>query len=151
MLLSLERLQFYHSFKSGSKVYRRKMKFKQWAKVMLLLAVILQTGCFDNSIILVDEYRIYPQDEFGEGYYLICKLGCKESPKIQNITSVQWNDRFIFISKKDNKRPWYVIKAKGKKLKYCSGDILKGPLSEQDLKDYFENEDVGILKEKSFE
>lgn len=125
------------------------MKFKQL--VIVILFAMPLSGCFDSSITLIDEYRIYPQDEFGDGHYLICKLGCEGDPKIQNIASVEWNDRYIVVRKKDAQKPWYVIKAKGEKLKCCNGDILTGPLSEQELKEYLESEDVGKLKEKSFE
>lgn len=125
------------------------MKFKQL--IIVILFTIPLFGCFDSSITLIDEYRIYPQDEFGYGHYLICKLGCEGDPEIQNITSIKWNDRFIIVRTNDNQKPCYVIKAKGDKLKCCNKDILTGPLSEQEMKEYFESEDVGTLKEKSFE
>ncbi|MFZ6663664.1 hypothetical protein [Peijinzhouia sedimentorum] len=125
------------------------MKLKSLLIVMFL--TIPLSGCIDGSTILIDEYRIYPQDEFGDGHYLICKLGCDGDPKIQNIASVGWNDRFIIVGKKGAQKSWYVIKAKGEKLKCCNGDVLTGPLSEQELKEYIEREAVGELKEKSFE
>lgn len=89
------------------------MKFKQW--VIVIIFIMPLSGCFDSSTILIDEYRIYPQDEFGDGQHLICKLGCAGGPKIQNIATVEWNDRFIVVRKKDDQKPWYVIKAKGEK------------------------------------
>ena len=109
------------------------------------------SGCFNSPTTLIDYYRIYPQDEFGDGHYLICKLGCERDPKIQNIAFVGWNDRYIVVRKKDAQKPWYVITAMGEKLKCCNGDILTGPLSEQEMKEYLESEDVGNLQQTSFE
>lgn len=124
------------------------MRFKQLT-IVILFALPL-SGCFDSSTTLIDEYRIYPQDEFGNGYYLMCKLGCKGDPKIQNIASIEWNDRFIVIKNKDSQKLCYIIKAKGEKLKCCNEDILIGPLSEQELKKYLESQYVGKLNKKDF-
>lgn len=103
---------------------------------------------YNNSVALTDHYRIYPQDEFGDGYYLICKLGCEGDPKIQNITTVRWNKRFIIVKVKRPLDYWYIIKAKDKELKCCNGDILIGPLSEEQMQDSLESEKVGKLKER---
>ncbi|SFG27554.1 hypothetical protein SAMN05216383_108112 [Prevotella sp. KH2C16] len=42
-------------------------------RVRYFLIFILFCGC-SNPISLIDYYWVYPEDEFGNGYYLICKL-----------------------------------------------------------------------------
>lgn len=126
------------------------IKIKQWTVLMLLLMPL--AGCFESSTELVDEYRIYPQDGFGSGYYLICKLSCDNDPKIENVESVKWNDQFIVVKKEREKsqESWYVIEAKGEKLKCCNGDTITGPLTQQEMTDYLAKKGAKNLKEKSF-
>ncbi len=119
--------------------------------IILIVVLIMLPCCSDNSIALIDEYRIYPQDEFGEGYYLICKLGCKGDPKIENITTVKWNNSFILVKVKNPLNHWYIIKAKGEVLKCCNNDTLIGPFSKEQMESYLDGEKVGKLKEKFLE
>ena len=86
-------------------------------KVMYGIAFILLLGFVSCSrpLPLTDWYYIYPQDDFGDGYYLICKLGGKNDPKIENITEVLWSDQMIIIERLH--KEWYIIKAKSERLK----------------------------------
>jgi len=119
---------------------------KKWIIILTLLSA---SGCRENPVKLVDDYRIYKQDEFGNGHYLICKLSCRNDPEIENIIYVKWNRKYIILETKY--QSWFIIKAKGAKLKCCNGDKLIGPLTRKELDEFLNNINFRDFKEKSFD
>jgi hypothetical protein len=72
---------------------------------------MLLCGC-NNPINLIDYYGVYPEDEFDNGYYLICKLSSENDPKIENIKSIFWNEKYIIIEQNiSSKYNWLIIEA----------------------------------------
>ncbi len=116
--------------------------------VFVLLLCCFSLSCSKAPIDLVDYYRIYPQDEFGSGYYLTCKMGSKQNLKIENICKVKWSHRLILIEQDNNL--WYLIKAKGDTLRCCNNDTVVGPIPYQSLKDKVNIEDLVGMKELVF-
>ncbi|MPR31926.1 hypothetical protein [Salmonirosea aquatica] len=121
-------------------------------KFIFVLTIVMLTSCGSDSIIIQDYYRIYPPDEYSDGYYIMCKLACADDPKIENIIIVKWNSKNIFIKQKDKngKFTWYRIKAKSKTLTCCNNDILTGPFNEFQVNNLIKNERIKNLEMRSF-
>ncbi|MFA7325898.1 MAG: hypothetical protein WC121_04480 [Candidatus Kapaibacterium sp.] len=116
--------------------------------IILLIGTLFISSC-DRPIQLIDYYYIYPQDNFGDGYYLMCKLG--KDPKIENLELVKWNNKYIVIKQKnDSNNCWFVIKSRALELKCSNGDTLIGPITENEKNYYLEANNVNLINEIKF-
>lgn len=86
-------------------------------------------NCSSTSIKLVDEYYLFPPDDYADTYYLKCKLSSESDPKMDSIHSIFWNDSTIVIERMGKKHTWWIIKTSEKYLKCCNQDKLFGPFS----------------------
>lgn len=115
-------------------------------RLIYFILTILLCGC-NNSINLIDYYWVYPEDEFGNGYYLICKLSSEDDPKIENIKSVFWNEKYIIIEQNiSSKYNWLIIEAKNKKLKCGCGDKILGHFEECYIKKFINSTKMDFHK-----
>lgn len=112
--------------------------------LLLFLSVFL---CCSNAINLTDNYWLYPEDEFGNGYYLICKLSSENDPKIENIKAILWNDKYIIIEEDiESEERWRIIEAKNENLKCGCGDKLSGYVSEIYILDFIHSKALDLNK-----
>ena len=117
--------------------------------IICLLASLI--SCGQRIIKITDYYTIYSEDEFGAGYHLICKLGCNNDAKIENIKSIRWNTKNIIIKKRQSGRyQWYRIKARGNELRCCNNDELTGPLNEAEVNLIIKKERLYYMNEQTF-
>ena len=95
-------------------------------------------SCSSTGIKLVDEYYIYPPDEYYNSYYLKCKLSSDNDPIIDSVHIVYWNDSTIIIERKAKHDNW-IINAFDNNLKCCNNDTVVGPVSTSYIKVFMEN------------
>ncbi len=108
-------------------------------------------SCRQRIVKIIDHYTIYSEDEFGAGYYLICKLACKNDAKIENIESIRWDTKNIIIKKRQSGiYHWYRIKATGNELMCCNNDELTGPFSEAEVNLIIKREHLYYMNEQAF-
>jgi hypothetical protein len=120
--------------------------------IIILLSILMYNNCnSEPPVTLIDYYRVYPEDEFGRGYYLICKLGCSSDVKIENITFIAWNDSVIIVRTGTSNYVWYIIKARKDKLKCCNRDILIGPLTNKSVSKYLRGKSLKNVKKIYFD
>lgn len=100
-------------------------------KLYLVLAV-LSISCsseLPNNYIVMDSTDLPGFGVTGKNV-LLCKLGCKNDPVIDNIESINWNDSLMYIIQKESiPNKYYIIKAREGHITCCNNDILIGPLS----------------------
>ena len=108
-------------------------------KYFYFILLSLLVSCSSTGIKLVDEYYIYPPDEYYNSYYLKCKLSSDNDPIIDSVHIVYWNDSTIIIRREGRTYNWWVIKSSGEKLKCCNNDSVIGPVSEHFVKAYMAN------------
>jgi len=118
-------------------------------KILLNLTIIfiLITGC-ESKFQLQDNYYLYPDDEFGNGYYLMCNPGCSDFESLQYITRLQWNEKYIIVN--TVKKGWFVIKARGTELKCCNNDSLIGPMDSIEIEKYITKENINYLIKREY-
>lgn len=107
---------------------------------IFLLSVLFLAGCSSAGIRLVDEYYVYPPDEYSETYYLKCKLSGDSDPEIDSLRIVYWNDTVIMAGRGSGELSWWIIKASGRTLKCCNGDTVAGPFTEKYVQERLKNE-----------
>ena len=119
--------------------------------IIVIVAALFESGCFQTGFKIADSYVICPEDEFGKGYYLICKLGCNEDPKIENIKMVEWNEKYIIIQNNSLLRNrWFIIQAQNDKLKCCNSDSIFSSLSDSAVKEFIIEKHIRNLETKIF-
>ena len=99
--------------------------------IFFFVSVLFLAGCSSAGIRLVDEYCVYPPDEYSETYYLKCKLSGDSDPEIDSLRIVYWNDTLIMAGRGSGELSWWIIKASGRILKCCNRDTVKGPFTEE--------------------
>ena len=105
-----------------------------------ILIIISLLSCTDRAFNLVDDYWIYPEDEFGNGYYLICKLSSENDPKIENINTVLWNDCYIIIQQTVEERErWLIIKPSKNRLSCGCGDKIHGYYNKKYIDEFIDS------------
>lgn len=92
-------------------------------KYFYFILLSLLVSCSSTGIKLVDEYYIYPPDEYYDSYYLKCKLSSDNDPVIDSVNIVYWNDSTIIIERKAKLDNW-IINAFDNKLKYRNNDTV---------------------------
>ena len=97
-------------------------------KYFYFILLSLLVSCSSTGIKLVDEYYIYPPDEYYNSYYLKCKLSSDNDPIIDSVHIVYWNDSTIIIERKAKHDNW-IINAFDNNLKCCNNDPVVGPVS----------------------
>ena len=107
-------------------------------KYFYFILLSLLVSCSSTGIKLVDEYYIYPPDEYYDSYYLKCKLSSDNDPVIDSVSIVYWNDSTIIIERKAKLDNW-IINAFDNKLKYRNNDTVVGPVSTSYIKVFMEN------------
>ena len=107
-------------------------------KHFYFILLSLLVSCSSTGIKLVDEYYIYPPDEYYNSYYLKCKLSSDNDPVIDGVHIVYWNDSTIIIERKAKLDNW-IINAFDNKLKYRNNDTVVGPVSTSYIKVFMEN------------
>lgn len=125
---------------------------KMLQKLITFIAyVVFLSSCGEQSIKLTDNYTICSEDEFGKGYYLICKLSCISDPKIENIKTIELSSSHIIIQQSYlNRSRWFIIKARGKELKCCNKDFLIGPLTRVETNMFIKSEKIQVIKRWAF-
>lgn len=115
-------------------------------------ALVIISACNNNPFVVIDNYVIYSEDEFGRGNYLMCKLGCDNDARIEYVKSIEWSKKYLFVQQqKLNKNSnWFIIEAKGKELLCCGKDSLIGPLTVEEVNQYKSKNNITKLKEKKF-
>ena len=107
-------------------------------KHFYFILLSLLVSCSSTGIKLVDEYYIYPPDEYYNSYYLKCKLSSDNDPIIDSVHIVYWNDSTIIIERKAKHDNW-IINAFDNNLKCCNNDTVVGPVSTAYIKVFMEN------------
>ena len=107
-------------------------------KYFYFILLSLLVSCSSTGIKLVDEYYIYPPDEYYNSYYLKCKLSSDNDPIIDSVHIVYWNDSTIIIERKAKHDNW-IINAFDNNLKCCNNDTVVGPVSTSYIKVFMEN------------
>lgn len=69
-------------------------------KYFYFILLFLLVSCSSTGIKLVDEYYIYPPDDYYDSYYLKCKLSSDNATVIDSVHIVYWNDSTIIIERK---------------------------------------------------
>ena len=115
-----------------------KIAKKNMIKYFYFILLSLLVSCSSTGIKLVDEYYIYPPDEYYNSYYLKCKLSSDNDPIIDSVHIVYWNDSTIIIERKAKYDNW-IINAFDNKLKCCNNDTVVGPVSTSYIKVFMEN------------
>ncbi|GEM_PF-2154726 len=116
---------------------------------LFFLGLSIFLSC-NTPVVIYEWYRIYSEDEYGNGYYLMCKMGTKDSPFIENIHSVAWNTKYIIIEQNNvEQNIWYIVKAKGEVL-MCGQDTLMGPLSKTEKEHYLKENNIQKLQKRKF-
>lgn len=110
-----------------------KIAKKNMIKYFYFILLSLLVSCSSTGIKLVDEYYIYPPDEYYNSYYLKCKLLSDNGPVIDSVHIVYWNDSTIIIERKAKHDNW-IINAFDNKLKYRNNDTVVGPVSTSYIK-----------------
>ena len=100
-------------------------------KILFLVSVLFLAGCSSAGIRLVDEYYVYPPDEYSKTYYLKCKLSGDDDAEIDSLRLVYWNDTVIMAGRGSGELSWWIIKASGGTLKCCNRDTVTGPFTEE--------------------
>ena len=77
-------------------------------KYFYFILLSLLVSCSSTGIKLVDEYYIYPPDEYYNSYYLKCKLSSDNDPIIDSVHIVYWNDSTIIIERKAKHDNWII-------------------------------------------
>ena len=96
-----------------------KIAKKIMIKYFYFILLSLLVSCSSTGIKLVDEYYIYPPDEYYNSYYLKCKLSSDNDPIIDSVHIVYWNDSTIIIERKAKHDNW-IINAFDNNLKCCN-------------------------------
>lgn len=115
-----------------------KIAKKNMIKYFYFILLSLLVSCSSTGIKLVDEYYIYPPDEYYDSYYLKCKLSSDNDPIIDSVHIVYWNDSTIIIDRKAKHDNW-IINAFDNNLKCCNNDTVVGPVSTSYIKVFMEN------------
>lgn len=120
--------------------------------IIIGISLIMISSCNSNPFVVTDNYVIYSEDEYGNGYYLKCKLGCDQDARIEYVKSIKWSDKYLFVQQKNGEQniQWYIIEAKGEKLLCCNNDTLIGPFTEKQVEKYMSEHGIVKLKEKHF-
>lgn len=100
-------------------------------KVFFFVSVLFLAGCSSVGIRLVDEYYVYPPDEYSETYCLKCKLSGDGDTEMDSLRIVYWNDTVIMAGRGSGELSWWIIKASGRTLECCNGDTVAGPFTEK--------------------
>jgi hypothetical protein len=105
------------------------MKNRHLAKIFLFGVILFLAACGK----LPDNFQFFDQVNLPDGInykVLMCKLGCKNDPIINNVYSVEWNEKNMYVVQHINKNEnYFLIKARGEKLSCCNNDSLLGPFS----------------------
>ena len=102
-------------------------------KYFYFVLLSLLVSCSSTGIKLVDEYYIFPPDDYYDSYYLKCKLLSDNGPVIDSVHIVYWNDSTIIIERKAKHDNW-IINAFDNKLKYRNNDTVVGSVSTSYIK-----------------
>ncbi|WKZ76143.1 MAG: hypothetical protein QY303_04440 [Vicingaceae bacterium] len=125
---------------------------KTLKNLIYAVALLITSSCNNNPFVVTDNYVVYSEDEYGNGYYLVCKLGCDHDARIEYVKSIEWSKKYLFVQqeKPNQNSQWYIIKAKGNELLCCGRDSLIGPFTVQEVNEYKSNNKITNLKQKQF-
>ena len=119
------------------------------ALIFVALFAVVFKNCINRPFPIADYYMIYSDDEFGDGHYLICKLGCENDPFIENIKSIQWDKRHIIVEQQEKEKSnWYLIIARGEELLCCNRDTTIGAVSKAEIDSLLKEKNINIKKMK---
>ena len=113
-------------------------------KYFYFILLSFLVSCSSTGIKLVDEYYIYPPDEYYNSYYLKCKLSSDNDPIIDSVHIVYWNDSTIIIERKAKHDNW-IINAFDNNLKCCNNDTVVGPVSTSYINQIMTDRDLAEL------
>ncbi|MCD7962203.1 MAG: hypothetical protein LUF90_01320 [Rikenellaceae bacterium] len=104
----------------------------------------------DYANIHLHDYYYVTVNEYGEGYYLNTNPGYSNSPYIENLKSIQWNNRYIVVEQiKEKGTVWFVVKSRDEEL-VAGNDSIFGPMSLEEKDYYLQTNETGKLNQKKF-